>query len=115
MKKEIHPKYFKDAKITCACGAVHAIGSTVEDIQVELCSKCHPFYTGEKSKMLDTARRVEKFTDRAAKKSAVETGKKVKKIKRAAQKAAKGPKFEEEEKGVVIKKLKTKLKTKKKA
>jgi large subunit ribosomal protein L31 len=110
MRKEIHPKYFKDAKITCACGAVHNIGSTIEDIQVELCSKCHPFYTGEKSKMLDTARRVEKFTERASKKTEKVTGKKVKKIKRAAQKAAKGPKFEEE-KGIVIKKLKTKKKS----
>lgn len=60
--------------------------------------------------MLDTARRVEKFTERAAKKTEAATGKKVKKIKRAAQKAAKGPKFIEEEKGIVIKKLKTKKK-----
>jgi len=108
MKKETHPKYFKDAKITCACGAVHTIGSTVEDIQVELCSKCHPFYTGENKKMLDTARRVEKFTERFSKKAEKVTGKKTKKIKRAAQKAAKGPKFEEEETGAVkkIKKIK---------
>lgn len=110
MKKEIHPTYFKDAKITCACGAVHIVGSTVEDIQVELCSKCHPFYTGEKQKILDTARRVEKFTERAAKKTKETTGKKVKKIKRAAQKAAKGPKFEEEEKGAIVKKVRTKKK-----
>lgn len=108
MKKETHPKYFKDAKITCACGAVHIIGSTVEDIQVELCSKCHPFYTGENKKMLDTARRVEKFTERFSKKAEKATGKKTKKIKRAAQKAAKGPKFEEEEKGAIVKKVKTK-------
>jgi large subunit ribosomal protein L31 len=109
MKKEIHPKYFKEAKIACACGAVLAVGSTVEEIQVELCSKCHPFYTGEKQKILDTARRVEKFTERAAKKAAGTVGKKVKKAKRAAIKAAKGPKFEEQEKGAV------KIKSKKKA
>jgi len=60
--------------------------------------------------MLDTARRVEKFTDRAAKKAEQVTGKKTKKIKRAAQKAAKGPKFEEEEKGAIVKKVKTKKK-----
>ncbi|MFH1089255.1 MAG: 50S ribosomal protein L31 [Candidatus Uhrbacteria bacterium] len=108
MKKETHPKYYKDAKITCACGAVHSIGSTIEAIQVELCSKCHPFFTGEKQKMLDTARRVEKFTERTAKKSTVVSGKKIKKIKRAATKAAKGPKFEEEDKGAIkkIKKIK---------
>jgi len=108
MKKETHPKYYKDAKITCACGAVHDIASTIQAIQVELCSKCHPFFTGEKQKMLDTARRVEKFTDRTAKKMAVVSGKKVKKIKRAAIKAAKGPKFEEEDKGAIkkIKKIK---------
>lgn len=111
MKKEIHPKYFEDSKITCACGAVYMVGSTVEKTLVELCAKCHPFYTGEKQKILDTARRVEKFTERAAKKTAATTGKKVKKIKRAAQKAARGPKFEEEKKGIVVKKLKTKKKT----
>ncbi|MFH1253299.1 MAG: 50S ribosomal protein L31 [Candidatus Uhrbacteria bacterium] len=106
MKKEIHPKYTKEAKIVCACGAVYTVGSTVNDIQIEICGKCHPFYTGEKQKILDTARRVEKFTDRAAKKSESATGKKVKKAKRAAIKAAKGPKFEEEEKGA-IKKIKS--------
>lgn len=92
MKKEIHPKYFKDAKITCACGAVHVIGSTVEEIQVELCAKCHPFFTGEKQKMLDTARRVEKFTERASKKTEKVSGKKVKQAKRAAIKAVKAAK-----------------------
>src|SRR3989339_1623138 len=91
MKKDVHPKYFKKAKITCACGTVFEVGSTSEEIQVELCSKCHPFYTGEKQKMLDTARRVEKFTERAAKKAEVITGKKTKKVKRAAIKAAKRP------------------------
>jgi large subunit ribosomal protein L31 len=105
MKKDLHPKYNSEAKITCACGAVFTVGSTVDEIQVELCSKCHPFYTGEKQKILDTARRVEKFTERASKKIEKASGKKVKQAKRAAQKAAKGPKFEEEEKGV-IKKLK---------
>ncbi|MFA4845863.1 MAG: 50S ribosomal protein L31 [Patescibacteria group bacterium] len=88
MKKDIHPTYFKDAKITCACGTVYKIGSTLEDIQVELCAACHPFYTG-KLKILDTARRVEKFQERATKKVASETGKKTKKVKRTAQKVAK--------------------------
>ena len=89
MKKEIHPEYFKNAKITCACGTVYEVGSTKENIQVELCAACHPFYTG-KQKIMDTARRVEKFTERAAQKAEkVTTGKKVKKEKRAAQKKTK--------------------------
>ena len=66
MKKEIHPQYFENAKITCACGNVFTLGSTRETIEVEICSNCHPFYTGN-DKVLDTAGRVEKFkTKRAA-------------------------------------------------
>lgn len=66
MKKEIHPQYFENAKITCACGNVFTLGSTKESIEVEICSNCHPFYTGN-DKVLDTAGRVEKFkTKRAA-------------------------------------------------
>ena len=88
MKKDIHPEYFKDAKITCACGTIYEIGSTYKDIQVELCAACHPFYTG-KLKILDTARRVEKFQERSTKKVASVSGKKTKKVKRTAQKVAK--------------------------
>jgi large subunit ribosomal protein L31 len=88
MKKEIHPDYFPNAKIACACGTVYQIGSTKEDIRVELCAACHPFYTG-KQKIMDTARRVEKFKERVEKKTAVATGKKVKQAKRAAQKKTK--------------------------
>jgi len=66
MKKEIHPTYFETAKVTCACGNTFMIGSTKETIEVEICSACHPFYTGN-DKVLDTAGRVEKFkTKRAA-------------------------------------------------
>jgi large subunit ribosomal protein L31 len=65
MKKDIHPKYFLDAKATCACGKVFAIGSTQEVINVEICSFCHPFYTGD-NKVIDTAGRVEKFKARQA-------------------------------------------------
>lgn len=63
MKQDIHPKYFPEATITCACGAVHKIESTREKMTVEICSKCHPFYTG-KEKLIDTAGRVEKFKTR---------------------------------------------------
>jgi large subunit ribosomal protein L31 len=62
MKPGIHPKYYT-AKVQCACGAVHEIGSTVESYSVEICSKCHPFYTG-KQKLVDTAGRVDKFRER---------------------------------------------------
>jgi large subunit ribosomal protein L31 len=59
MKTSIHPNY-KAATITCACGSVVETRSTVQKIHVEICSNCHPFYTG-KQKLMDTAGRVEKF------------------------------------------------------
>ncbi len=95
MKKDTHPTYFPEAKIVCACGKVYIAGSTREEIHVELCSNCHPFFTG-KQKLVDTARRVEKFHSKVAKKSAVATGKKAKKAKRAA-KAEKTDKEEQAE------------------
>lgn len=65
MKKEIHPEFNKDAKVTCACGASFEVGSTNKEINVEICSQCHPFYTGQE-KIVDTAGRVEKFKARRA-------------------------------------------------
>ena len=65
MKVGIHPDYV-DTTITCACGEVVRTRSTRPDIRVEVCSKCHPFYTG-KHKLMDTAGRVERFTKRWAK------------------------------------------------
>ena len=85
MKKNIHPEYFPKAKIRCACGATFTIGSTKPEIQIEICSACHPFYTG-KEKLIDTAGRVEKFKARKAK--ATTASKPVKKI-RKPQKAKK--------------------------
>jgi large subunit ribosomal protein L31 len=67
MKKDIHPKYHEKAKVTCACGNAFEVGSTKESMEVEICSKCHPFYSG-KEKMIDTMGRVEKFKKRLAKK-----------------------------------------------
>jgi len=67
MKQDIHPKYYKNAMVTCACGNSFLVGSTKEYIEVEICSKCHPFYTG-KEKIVDTLGRVEKFKKRLAKK-----------------------------------------------
>jgi len=60
MKKDIHPPYFKKAIVECSCGNRFEIGSTKERIHVEICSACHPFYTG-KQKLVDTAGRVDKF------------------------------------------------------
>jgi large subunit ribosomal protein L31 len=59
MKKEIHPDY-KETTIRCACGNELQIGSTKDNISVEICSKCHPFYTG-KQKLVDSAGRIERF------------------------------------------------------
>ncbi len=77
MKKDIHPKYFPKAKVTCACGNTFTVGSTVPEISVEICSKCHPFYTG-REQLIDTAGRVEKFKARREKAAAKpKTAKKV--------------------------------------
>ena len=61
--KDIHPKYYPKAKVTCVCGNEFTTGSTLPEIHIELCSKCHPFYTG-KQKLVDTAGRVDKFKSR---------------------------------------------------
>ena len=66
MKKDIHPKYYEKATITCSCGAKFIVGSTVENMEVEICSQCHPLYTGQK-KLVDTAGRVQKFEARLEK------------------------------------------------
>lgn len=76
MKKDIHPEY-QDAKVTCACGAGFTVGSTKKEINIEICSTCHPFYSGTE-KSLDAAGRVEKFKARAAK-SGTKTSKTAKK------------------------------------
>lgn len=60
MKANIHPK-FVNAKVKCACGNEFEVGSTKETLKVEICSKCHPFYTGDKSRIVDTTGRVDKF------------------------------------------------------
>lgn len=86
MKAVIHPEYFEKAKIVCACGAKYELGSTMPEIAVELCAACHPFYTG-KQKIIDTARRVEKFGDKLTKKDT--TAAAAKKAKQAARTANK--------------------------
>ncbi len=92
MKKDIHPKYYPEAKVTCACGNEFSVGSTLPELRVEICSLCHPFYTG-KQKLVDTARRVEKFQARLAQKATAASGRKGKKGKKAkAEKRKKQPK-----------------------
>ncbi len=65
MKKGIHPKYYEEAVVTCACGNTFTVGSTKKEIRVEICSKCHPFFTGE-MKFIDTEGRIEKFMKKYA-------------------------------------------------
>ncbi|MFU0800103.1 MAG: 50S ribosomal protein L31 [Xylanivirga thermophila] len=63
MRPDIHPKYYKDAVVKCACGETFTTGSTEKELKVEICSKCHPFFTG-KQKLVDTGGRVERFNRR---------------------------------------------------
>jgi large subunit ribosomal protein L31 len=90
MKQAIHPTYHPAAKIKCACGHVITVGSTMEELHTELCSACHPFYTG-KQKLVDTARRVEKFKAKAEAKTALKSvrGKTAKRAAKTAKKAEK--------------------------
>lgn len=69
MKKDTHPTYFANAVATCACGATYTIGSTTEALSVEICSNCHPFYTGQ-DKVMDATGRVDRFKKRTAAKKA---------------------------------------------
>jgi len=68
MKDKIHPQYYPDATATCSCGNTFTLGSTKKEIRVELCSKCHPFFTGEQ-RVVDTAGRVERFRRRYSRKN----------------------------------------------
>lgn len=64
MKTGIHPAFTDECTVKCSCGATFIIGSTLPELKVEICSNCHPFYTGEQGKLVDTERRVEKFMKR---------------------------------------------------
>jgi len=91
MKKDIHPTYYADAKVVCACGNKFSVGSTIKEIHVEICSNCHPFYSG-KERLVDTAGRVDRFkklAEQKAKVSKVRKGKAVKKAKAGERKLAK--------------------------
>ena len=95
MKKDIHPKYYPATVIKCACGATLETGATKEDIEVEICSHCHPFFTGDK-KVVDTAGRVERFKKLAEASAKLKTAKKAKKeVKVAKEKKAPAKKVAE--------------------
>jgi large subunit ribosomal protein L31 len=65
VKDKIHPKWYPDARVHCACGSTFTTGSTLQEISVEICSACHPLFTGQQ-KFVDTAGRVDKFNQRVA-------------------------------------------------
>lgn len=83
MKKDIHPQYYSDSKVTCSCGNKFLVGSTKKALEIEICYKCHPFYTG-KSKLVDTAGRIEKFKSKQARKTNQPKKVRVKKEQKAA-------------------------------
>lgn len=66
MKKDIHPQYYPDAKVKCACGYSFTVGATKPEIKIDICSHCHPFFTGTEQ-LIDVAGRVERFKIRKAK------------------------------------------------
>lgn len=95
MKTDIHPVYNDKATVICACGNTFTVGSTKKEIHVEICSNCHPFFTGNE-KVLDSAGRVEKFKTRTAskkadikKKSEKKAEKREKRVAKAATKVSK--------------------------
>lgn len=82
MKQDIHPKYYPKAKVRCACGAKFEIGATKPELDVEICSKCHPFFTG-KEKLIDTAGKVERFKARREKAAATKKTAKKPRVKKS--------------------------------
>lgn len=85
MKSDIHPKWYPKAVVACACGNTFTVGATKDKIQVEICSNCHPFFTGE-MKFIDSMGRVERFQSKI--KHASDAGPYVSKKKKLAQKRA---------------------------
>jgi large subunit ribosomal protein L31 len=84
MKTAIHPQWFNDAKVSCACGNTFLVGATKSELRVEICYKCHPFFTGE-MKFVDTMGRVERFQQKlnsAAANATVLAARKKKKLER---------------------------------
>jgi len=91
MKKDLHPKTYKNCVVTCACGNTFTTTSTLPSISVEICSACHPFYTGQR-RFVDTERRIDKFTRKQ--KLAEEKKLHTEKLKKARAEKKKGSKSE---------------------
>jgi large subunit ribosomal protein L31 len=83
MKDSIHPQYYAQAKVICACGNTFTTGSTVAEMHVEICSNCHPFYTG-KQNLIDTAGTIDKFRKKASKAAEMKSKRITKKLKTEA-------------------------------
>ena len=81
MKKDIHPKYM-ECSVRCGCGATWQTRSTVPEIKIEICSSCHPFYTGGGNKLVDTLGRVDRFTKKFGGEYFKQTAKKRDRVKR---------------------------------
>ncbi len=91
MKQGTHPKYTLNAPVACACGNTFEVGSTLTALRIELCSACHPFYTG-KQNFVDTARRIEKFQEKATKLTSKSDATRTKSEKEVARKAKRAEK-----------------------
>ncbi|NOZ27735.1 MAG: 50S ribosomal protein L31 [Chloroflexi bacterium] len=98
MRKNIHPKWYPNARVICACGNTWTVGATVEEIRTDVCSQCHPFFTGEQ-RIVDTAGQVERFMRRleardqrvAARKAQAEAQAAVKEAERRARRRGESP------------------------
>jgi large subunit ribosomal protein L31 len=96
MKTGIHPSYTHEAVVSCACGHTFKTGSTLEELKVEVCSNCHPFYTG-KQNLVDTAGRVDRFHKLVEKTSSSTRTVRSKRVKLEAKKARKVAKATKDE------------------
>jgi large subunit ribosomal protein L31 len=83
MKDQLHPQYFPQAKVVCACGNTFTTGSTKSEVHVEICSNCHPFYTG-KQNLIDTAGTIDRFKKKTSKSAEIKSKRITKKLKTAA-------------------------------
>ena len=86
MKKDIHPKWYPECKVTCACGNTFTVGATVPEMHIEVCSACHPYFTGQ-MKYIDTKGRIQRFQEKAKKAAAL----KAKKLKKKERKKKERP------------------------
>jgi len=88
MKTGIHPTYYEDARVTCSCGNSWVTGSTAQEIHVNICSQCHPFYTGEQ-RIVDTVGRVERFVKRLEARQSVTARQEIEaRVKKESEEAA---------------------------